>query len=178
KQITVRATVIETYDSAIIYVPNSAFVSGNLTNWTSNSRSCRQHVLVSVAYGTDTKKVVKILLDIADKHKDTLAYPKPAVTFLNFGDSNLDLRLTFWVRDYDIGSGVASDIRFAINQRFAEENIEIAYPTMDLHVEKKPVAPTATQVRRNTSLSRQPVVRRKTRRTPRRPLRPLDEPGR
>lgn len=160
KKITVRATVVETYDSAIIYVPNSAFVSGNLTNWTSNSRSCRQHVFVSVAYGSDTQKVVKTLLSIAEKHQDTLAYPKPSVQFLNFGDSNLDFRLTFWVKDYDMGAGISSDIRFAINERFNEEGIEIAYPTMDLNVQKKKAASAA----RNTSLSAQAVVGRKIRR--------------
>ncbi len=164
KQIAMRASVVETYDSAIIYVPNSAFVSGNLTNWTSNSRSCRQHVFISVAYGSDTQQVVKVLLDIAEKHRDTLAYPKPVVQFLNFGDSNLDFRLSFWVRDYDISAGVSSDIRFAINKRFEEEHINIAYPTMDLNVHEEQKQPHGGR----SSLLARPCARPGGRRLPRR----------
>ncbi len=170
KQISMRASVVETYDSASIYVPNSAFVSSNLTNWTSNSRSCRQHVFVSVAYGSDTQKVVKVLLSIAEKHRDTLAFPKPSVQFLNFGDSNLDFRLSFWVRDYDVGAGVSSDIRFAINQRFEEEHISIAYPTVDLNVQKEQ-APAPRAAGRSSLPAGRPHARPGGRRRPRR-LRP------
>lgn len=137
KQINVRATVVETYDSAVIYVPNSAFVSGNLTNWTSNSRTSRQQVVVGVAYGSDTQLVTKIMLEVANKHSDVLAYPPPTVQFQDFGASTLDFRLLFWVKDYDLGNAVASQIRFAINDRFAEANIEIAYPQMDVHLKRE-----------------------------------------
>lgn len=147
KQISVRATQVETYDSAVIYVPNSAFVSGNLTNWTSNSRTTRQQVVVGVAYGSDPQKVSKILLDIANKQSDILAYPQPVVQFQNFGASTMDFRLLFWVRDYDLGLRVASDIRYAINARFAAEKIEIAFPQMDVHL-KQDAAPA----RRTSSL--------------------------
>ena len=136
KQINVRATVVETYDSAVIYVPNSAFVSGNLTNWTSNSRTTRQQVTVGVAYGTDTELVSKLLLDVANKSSEVLAFPKPVVQFQDFGASTLDFRLLFWVKDYDLATGVASQLRFAINKSFAEHNIEIAFPQMDVHITK------------------------------------------
>ena len=53
-QISVRATIVETYDNAVIYVPNSEFVSTRLINWTRNSRTVRRDVVVGVAYGSDT----------------------------------------------------------------------------------------------------------------------------
>ena len=154
KRISVRATVVETYDSASIYVPNSSFVSANLTNWTSNSRTCRKHVDVSVAYGSDVEKVVKVLLDVANKHSDILAFPKPSVSFLNFGASNLDMRLSFWVRDYE-KFATPSDLRFAINKRFAEEHIEIAYDTLDINVKKHGASEPAKSTRvRQSAFSR------------------------
>lgn len=156
KQINVRATVVETYDSAIIYVPNSAFVSGNLTNWTSNSRTARQQVVVGVAYGTDTELVSRLLLDIANKSSDVLAFPKPTVQFQAFGASTLDFRLLFWVKDYDMATGVASQLRYAINKSFAEHNIEIAFPQMDVHLKKSSGPKPAP---RTPSARRMPVRR-------------------
>ena len=49
RKISVRATMVETYDNAIIYVPNSQFMSNPLINWTSFSRSVRKEVQVGVA---------------------------------------------------------------------------------------------------------------------------------
>ena len=169
KQINVRATVVETYDSAVIYVPNSAFVSGNLTNWTSNSRTTRQQVTVGVAYGTDTELVSKLLLDIANKSPDVLAYPQPTVQFQNFGASTLDFRLLFWVKDYDLALGVASQLRYAVNKSFAEHNIEIAFPQMDVHL-KKDTAPQRPAGRRQPQSL--PVRRSRPARPRRAPIRP------
>lgn len=40
RKISVRATTVETFDNAIIFVPNSEFVSNRLINWTRNGASC------------------------------------------------------------------------------------------------------------------------------------------
>ena len=165
KQINVRATVVETYDSAVIYVPNSAFVSGNLTNWTSNSRTTRQQVTVGVAYGTDTELVSRLLLEIANKSPDVLAFPQPSVQFQAFGASTLDFRLLFWVKDYDLANAVASQLRFAINKSFAENNIEIAFPQMDVHLKKDP-APRSASRKPAQSLPYRRMRPARTRRAP------------
>lgn len=157
RKISVRATMVETYDNAIIYVPNSEFMSGRLINWTSFSRSVRREVQVGVAYGSDTEKVIKLLINIANANQNVLKYPVPSVIFADFAASSLDLRLRFWVSDYDAGTSTASQIRLAIDQTFAKENIEIAFPQLDVHLkdgqpdtgspetaqasEKKPVQP-------------------------------------
>lgn len=138
RQITVRATVVETFDSATIYVPNSEFVSGRLTNWTSNSRSKREEVCVGVAYGSNAEEVVKLLLDIANKDDNVLAFPQPAVIFKDFAASTLDFKLLYWVKDIEVAVGTASRLRFAINKLFAEKHIEIAFPQMDVHVKELP----------------------------------------
>lgn len=166
KQINVRATVVETYDSAVIYVPNSAFVSGNLTNWTSNSRSTRTSIMVGVAYDSDTEKVSKIMLEVARKRDDVLAYPQPSVSFKAFGVHSLEFQLYFWVRDYDLASGVSSEIRYAINKRFKEEGIALAYKFMDVN-DVYLTHRTATGKAGSGKTSRRAVGGRKTRLSPR-----------
>lgn len=137
RKISVRATMVETYDNAVIYVPNSEFMAGRLINWTSFSRSVRRSINVGVAYGSDTEKVIKILIDIAKKQENVLKYPVPNVVFNDFGSSTLDFQLRFWVKDYDLGVATMSDIRLAINSKFNAENIEIAYPQLDVHLKDR-----------------------------------------
>lgn len=141
RKISVRATMVETYDNAIIYVPNSEFMAGKLINWTSFSRSVRRVVNVGVAYGSDTEKVITTLVGIAKAHANVLPYPVPSVNFADFGSSTLDFQLRFWVKDYELGASTMSDIRLAINTRFAEENIEIAFPQLDVHLKPEQDAP-------------------------------------
>ena len=138
RKISVRATIVETYDNASIYVPNSEFVSGRLTNWTRSSRTTRRDVVVGVAYGSDTALVMKLLLNAANATENILKYPSPVVLFSDFGASTLDFTLRFWVQDYDLAVSTASNVRLAIERLLREHNIEVAFPQMDVHIKEMP----------------------------------------
>ncbi|GHU94032.1 mechanosensitive ion channel protein [Deltaproteobacteria bacterium] len=138
RKISVRATMVETYDNALIYVPNSEFVSSRLTNWTRNSRSVRREISLGVAYGSNTELVMKLMLGIASGHRNVLKYPAPSIAFADFGVSTLDFSLHFWVKDYDVGVSTSSDIRLEIEKQFRQHRIEVAFPQMDLHIKEMP----------------------------------------
>ena len=134
RRINIRSTQVETFDNAVIFVPNAEFLSGKLTNWTRNGRMVRQEVAVGVAYGSDIQLVEKLLKQVAKEHQKVLTYPEPVVLFNDFAASSLDFRLRFWVGDILHGSGIASDIRKVIDAKFTEANIEISFPQMDVHL--------------------------------------------
>ena len=176
RKISVRATIVETYDNAVIYVPNSEFVSTRLINWTRNSRTVRRDVVVGVAYGSDTTLVMKLLASVANGHSDILKYPAPVVLFSNFGASTLDFTLRFWVRDYDVSVKTASELLFEIDQLFRKNNIEIAFPQMDVHIKDMPPrakSPRDMATRPTAALPDAPADRRAARGSarPQRPLR-------
>ena len=134
RKISVRATTVETFDNAVIFVPNSEFISTRLINWTRNSRTVRREITVGVAYGTDHKLVLELLLGVAASNARVLKYPKPAAFFTGFGASTLDFSLRFWVNDYNDGLAVASELRGEIAELFAQRNVEIAFPQLDVHM--------------------------------------------
>jgi len=145
KKINIRNTMLQTYDNAIIFIPNSSFLGGTFTNWTHNDKKARQQIAVGVAYGSDVELCKKLMLDIAKAHPQVLFRPEPAVLFMNFGPSSLDLVLRFWTL-YDNGVSVSSDIRMKINQVFAANGIEISFPQMDLHLRSSDFAALAGQL--------------------------------
>lgn len=134
RKVSIRATTVETFDNAVIFVPNADLVSNRLTNWTRNSLTIRRDVLVGVAYGSDIALVQRLLLDVAKQHPRVLHHPSPVVIFNDFGASTLDFILRVWVDDINVGATTASDLRTGIDRAFRENNIEIAFPQMDLHV--------------------------------------------
>ena len=138
RKISVRATMVETFDNALIIVPNSEFVANRLINWTRNSRTVRREVRVGVAYGSDVADVMNILLAKANANANVLKYPPPSAFFTEFGSSTLDFCLRFWVRDYDVGMSTASDIRLEIEKEFRLQGIEVAFPQLDVHIRDMP----------------------------------------
>jgi small-conductance mechanosensitive channel len=142
KQINVRATVVQTFDNASVIIPNSDFISQQVTNWSFKDQRMRRNIEVGVAYGSDIDLVEQTLVDIVKDHRRVLKYPKPEVLFIDHADSALIFRLRIWVHVDDFWS-VPSKIRFDIDRRFRELGIEIAFPQRDLHIRSMPEKPAA-----------------------------------
>ena len=136
KKIRIRSTQIQTFDRADVIVPNSELISGQVTNWMLQDTKGRAKVPVGVAYGTDTQKVKEILLDIVSKHPGVIkkdSTREPQVYFIAFGESSLDFELRCHILNIDKRISVISDLNFAIEKAFRENNIEIPFPQRDLH---------------------------------------------
>jgi potassium-dependent mechanosensitive channel len=148
KRISIRSTLIQTFDRADVIVPNSELISGQVTNWMLHDARGRIRVPIGVAYGSDTKKVQDILLAIAAEHPTIIndgSMTPPKVLFINFGDSSLNFELRAFIRNIDERLQVASDINFKIDSAFREAGIEIPFPQRDVHLYDMPRKDQDTQ---------------------------------
>ena len=134
RAIRARSTRVETQDNVSIIVPNSNFISENVTNWSYRDEKVRIHVNVGVSYGADVDLVAETLLRVGAAHPEVLPDPEPRVQFLNFGDSSLNFDLLVWIEDPARQYFVRSDLNFAVVKAFREENITIPFPQRDLHL--------------------------------------------
>jgi small-conductance mechanosensitive channel len=145
------ATVVQTFDNASVIIPNSEFISQQVTNWSFKDKWMRRNLNIGVAYGSDIDLVQKTLLEIALKTRGVLKYPRPDVLFIDHADSALIFRLRIWVHVDDYYA-VPSQIRCDIDRRFRELAIEIDFPQRDLHVRTLPgqTAPIASPADSNS----------------------------
>ncbi len=141
KRISVRSTVIQTFENADIIVPNSEFISSQVTNMMFDDRRGRLRVPVGVAYGSDTAQVEALLLAVAREHPQVVvggSLSDPWVLFQRFGESSLDFELNCYLRNIDTRPRVLSDLLHAIDRSFRGHGIEIPFPQRDLRIKEMP----------------------------------------
>jgi small-conductance mechanosensitive channel len=148
-KISLRSTAVVTNDNITIIIPNSNFITSNVTNWSYGDPKVRLRLPVGVAYGSDMEKVRRVLLEMAAQHPKVLRDPPPELFFIEFGDSSLNLELAIWAEDDSFQPRrLRSELNFAIDKTLRENRVEIPFPQRDLHVrsgtlpvEMRPPAP-------------------------------------
>jgi small-conductance mechanosensitive channel len=96
-----------------------------------------ESVNVGVAYGSDVEKVKNLLIEAAIENPKVSKAKKPRVLFNNFGDSSLEFILRFSTNQSFILPIIKSELRFAIDKKFRDNNITIPFPQRDIHVYNK-----------------------------------------
>jgi small-conductance mechanosensitive channel len=134
-QIGARSTKIATGANHEIIVPNSKLLETSVVNWTLSDDTVCCEVKLGAAYGSPTREVERLLKLAASQHPKILRDPEPVVLFTDFGADALMFELRFWLHLRQTSkTEVESDLRFAIDELFADRGLVIAYPQRDVHL--------------------------------------------
>ena len=132
-----RSTRIRRTDGVHLLVPNSQLLERTVVNWTLIDREIRTTVRVGVEYGSPVRLVSELIMQAVKEHALIKEKPAPSVVFEDFGDNALIFDTFFWS---DVGGekflrDIRSDIRFRIEELFAEHDIVVAFPQRDVHLD-------------------------------------------
>jgi len=118
------------FDHELIIMPNNAVANQKIINVVKPDAKIRKKISVSVAYGTDLKKVSKILIEIAKNHPNVIKEKgfEPIVRLVNFGESGIDFIVSLWIDEVMNQWEVLSDVRMEIDAHFKKEHITIPFP--------------------------------------------------
>jgi small-conductance mechanosensitive channel len=137
ESINTRSTRIRRVDGVHMLIPNSALLENTVVNWTLVDDRMRSTLRIGVAYGSPVREVKRLLELAIDEHEDVLETPGRLVLFEDFGDNALIFDAYYWVQalsEKDVRR-IRSDLRFRIDDLFAEAGITIAFPQRDVHLD-------------------------------------------
>jgi small-conductance mechanosensitive channel len=139
EEINTRSTRVRRVDGVHMLIPNSKLLENTVINWTHRDKLIRGMVSVGVAYGSDCEKVRELMLKVAHQQPEVLLdmNREPKVFFQDFADNALIFEVYFWINSQVEGGLrlVASNMRFELDKVFRDEDIVIAYPQRDLHID-------------------------------------------
>lgn len=143
--INMRSTTVNSLRNITIIVPNTDFISGQVTNWSYGDPKIRVDIDVGVSYNSDLDLVLTSLQEVAAENADVMKHPAPEVLLLNFGDSSWNMQLRYWMPSPERYYRMRSDINCAIIRKFRQNKIEIPFPQRDLHVRSPLPVPFASR---------------------------------
>ncbi len=135
RRITVRSTEIETFDRALMIMPNSNLVTGVVKNWVRTDRVGRLKISLSVQSGADPEKVRELLIGAAKAHDLILSIPAPQVLLTALEAAAYKYDLLAYVDDVETSQRVKSELMFEIHRRFKAANVTLGAPVAPTIVE-------------------------------------------
>jgi CRP-like cAMP-binding protein len=128
KEITWRATKIQTKAGNLVIVPNSVVGKEAINNYSEPAAPTRLFVEVGAGYQHSPNVVRDAVMAAIKRCPRVLTEPAPDVMLMDFGASALIFHARFWVNDFSLDTRVKDEVRTAIFYEFGRRQIEIPWP--------------------------------------------------
>lgn len=147
EDITLRHTVIRTFENNRIIVPNNVINSSVIENRDIIDNKICNFFLVGISYDSDIDLARSIMIDEAMKHPNLIDtrseqdkedhVPLVNVVVANLNTSSVDMRMALWAEDAPKSFKLMADLRESIKKRFDQHGIDIAFPHQTIIVKNK-----------------------------------------
>ena len=153
EDITLRHTVLNTFENRRVIIPNAIISDEVITNSTIRDEATCEFIEVGIGYESDLDRAMAVMAEECEQHPDCLdrrtpddmerGMAKVPVRLVQIAESSLILRAAAWAKDPVVARSMHYDLNRIIKLRFDKEDIELPYPHRTITYKKAQV-PTAT----------------------------------
>lgn len=133
-KVLLRATVLQTPDSAEIVVPNKELMTRSVLALTYSDRITRVRLDISVAFDSDLSLVEQVLLTTIQSHPLILETPQPRAWITALDPHSVQVLAFGYVADFSQMFQVRSDLHQMVRDAFVIHGIVVPYPRQDVRV--------------------------------------------
>ena len=138
QKMSIRYTLILTFDRTEVFVPNSELISGQVTNWMYTNSVLRLMIPFSIAHDADIPLVKQLLVAEGQNHPDVLQDdPRgipPTALLLDVSENALQFYLRVYLDDCNKSYNVQTDLRASVVESLLRHNITLAHQQQDVHI--------------------------------------------
>ncbi len=137
EDITLRHTIIKDFENKRIIIPNNVISNETIINSTIVDEKVIMFIEVVIAFDADTDKAIRIIQEEAVKHPFCIdnrtseelqkGDHQVMVRVMAFSEIGAQLRAYATARNANEGFELKCDVLKSVKDRFAKENVEIAY---------------------------------------------------
>ena len=135
REIQIFNTILATPDNKIIIIPNGGLSTGLMKNY-SREATRRVDWEFGIAYGDDYTKAKAVIARLLDADGRVLKDPAYFIALTSLGESSVNIVVRAWVNAGDYW-GIYFDMNEKVYKTFAEENLNIPFPQLDVHLHGK-----------------------------------------
>jgi small-conductance mechanosensitive channel len=145
--ITLRHTVIRTWQNRRVIIPNSIINKEKVVNYDLDEHKCCEYIVFGISYDSDVDLAKKILREECEKHPFILdnrteeekqeGSPIVRTALIELGDSAVKLRAWAWADTYGKSIAIKRDVFETVKKRFKAEGIEIPFPHRTLVMKER-----------------------------------------
>ncbi|MBU0661753.1 mechanosensitive ion channel family protein [Patescibacteria group bacterium] len=138
EDITLRHTVIRTFENKRVIIPNSVVSVDVIENAHIVEEKVCKFFEIGISYDSDHEKAMSIIREEVKNHPDFFdnrteeekaqEIDSVKIKILGFGDFSVNLRAWVWAKDNATGFDMVCDLNKSIKERFDKEGIEIPFP--------------------------------------------------
>lgn len=135
REIQIFNTIMATPDNKIIIVPNGGLSTGIMKNY-SKEEERRVDWEFGIGYGDSYDKAKAVIARLLDADTRILKEPAYFIALTSLGESSVNIVVRAWVKAPDYWA-VFFDMNEKVYKTFAEENLNIPFPQLDVHLHQK-----------------------------------------
>ena len=132
KEIQIFNTIITTTDNKVIIIPNGGLSTGIMMNYSKESQR-RVDWVFGIGYGDSYEHAKTVIARLLDNDPRVLKDPNYFIALTALNSSSVDIVVRAWVKAENYW-GVFFDMNEKVYKTFAEENLNIPFPQMDVHL--------------------------------------------
>lgn len=138
EEITLRHTVIRTFENKRLIVPNNSFNSCTIENSSYSEDKICLLLEFGITYESDAVTAMQIISDVVLMHPNYLdqrtqeeitnGVPPVKLAVMRLEPSSVVIRAWVWAANTDVSVSMRSDIFLGVQMRFKQSGIDFAYP--------------------------------------------------
>jgi small conductance mechanosensitive channel len=134
KEISIFSTLLNTPDKKLVIIPNGALSTGAIINYSAENLR-RVDWTFGIAYGDNVEDFKRAMNTFINEDERILKEPEVFMGLSALADSSVNFVVRVWVDGPDYW-GVFFDMNEKVYTKFADYNLNIPFPQMDVHVRK------------------------------------------